>query len=76
MTPCEELGYKVGDKFIVETFVSGFVEGQTVTLYRDFGTDIPLFKGDNEHYSLCDGEPGAYIHVNLITPVDDGGHDA
>ena len=45
LTLCEQLGYKVGDKFIVLKTTEGFTKGQTVHLHKDDGTSIPLFKG-------------------------------
>lgn len=65
MTPCEELGYKVGDRFLVlET--STFQKGAIVELYRDDGTACPLFKGNETKYKLCDGAPGAFIPLKKV----------
>lgn len=46
MTPCEELGYKVGDKFIVVESDGGygFTEGSIVVLEEDDGSPCPCFK--------------------------------
>ena len=57
MKTCKELGWKVGDKFVVITdnpkrFT--FTKGSIVTLYADDGSDRPLFKsivGDEEFYT-------------------------
>lgn len=57
MTPCQELGYNVGDKFVViidnlKRF--SFTKGSIVTLYADDGSDRPLFKsivGDEVFYT-------------------------
>ena len=55
MTPCEELGYKVGDKFEVIGDHGYFPINSIVTLWRDDGSECPLFKrGDDEWYSSLD----------------------
>mgnify|MGYP001232478946 CR=1 FL=1 len=43
MTPCQKLGYNVGDKFVVikEDILA---KGSIVTLYKDDGSDLPIFK--------------------------------
>lgn len=69
MTPCEKLGYKVGDKFEMLRSSCGFKKGQTVTLFRDDRTDAPCFKGDNTAYNHAGGEPGAYINLSNVKPV-------
>ena len=49
MTPCEKLGYKVGDKFLVlEDDTSYFDEGEVVILYIDDGSTIPRFLSTDE----------------------------
>lgn len=71
-TPCEELGYKVGDKFKVvckESETCGFKKGVTITLYADDRSDCPLFAGDNTEYSLADGAAGAYLHLRKVKPL-------
>ena len=47
MTPCEELGYKVGDWFYVTESGNGFSAGQKVALAADDGSIMPLFSSDN-----------------------------
>ena len=47
MTPCQKLGYNVGDNFVVvidnlKRF--SFTKGSIITLYVDDGSDRPLFK--------------------------------
>lgn len=44
MTPCEKLGYKVGDKFVMK-INDHHKQGKTVFLERDDGTDRPIFSG-------------------------------
>ena len=69
MTPCQKLGYKVGDEFIIQKETCGFVKGQTVELYEDDGTNEPLFRGDNMCYNHCDGREGAYFDLDLVIKV-------
>lgn len=46
MTPCEKLGYKVGDIFVITgDEITGNKKGRLITLYRDDGTHMPLFLG-------------------------------
>ena len=47
MTPCEKLGYKVGDEFKVVGDHGFFPINSTVTLYRDDGNNYPQFKQGN-----------------------------
>ena len=69
LTPCEQLGYKVGDKFIVLKTTEGFTKGQTVHLYKDDGTSIPLFEGANTRFALCGGgDSGAFLSLDYVKP--------
>lgn len=71
-TPCEELGYKVGDKFKVvckESEACGFKKGATITLYADDRSDCPLFAGDNTEFSLANGAAGAYLSLHKVKPL-------
>lgn len=43
MTPCQKLGYKVGDKFKCKK-TCAFAIGDMLELVFDDGSDIPLFK--------------------------------
>ena len=72
MTPCEELGYKVGDKFIV-TKGGTFSVGSVVMLYRDDNSYTPLFKliKGSCKYNVCDGETGAYLHLGKVKPIEE-----
>ena len=54
MTPCEKLGYKVGDEFEVIRH-HAFKNGQVVTLHEDDGTECPLFAGDGGGAGVFDG---------------------
>lgn len=69
MTPCEELGYKVGDEFIIQEDSCGFVKGQTVKLYQDDGSNCPLFQGINSRYNLCDGQEGTYFNLDCVVKL-------
>jgi len=45
MTPCQKLGYNVGDKFVVlKDIAHVYSRGEIIYLLRDDGSDIPLFK--------------------------------
>ena len=68
LTPCEKLVYKVGDKFIVKQETAGFTKDQIITLYKDDGSHMPLFKGENTRYAICDGESGAYLDLSYVKP--------
>ena len=50
MTPCEKLGYKVGDEFEVLTDGDGFEIGSIVELWCDDDSICPVFRGKG-----CDG---------------------
>ena len=52
MTPCEKLGYKVGDRFeVIGEGASDHIEvGDIITLYRDDGTYVPFFQRDGEEF--------------------------
>lgn len=70
MTPAEKLGYKVGDKFkVLED--SMFTKDSIVSLYRDDGTNLPLFlcvEGYTE-YTSCDGMPGAFEELKNVRRI-------
>lgn len=60
MTPCEELGYKVGDKFIVTIGLPYLLKGSEVTLLTDDGSESPFFESDSAgplHLSIRDVKP-------------------
>lgn len=52
MTPCEKLGYKVGDKFEVVREVRTFKVGSVVQLSLDDGTDKPMFRGEYNNWYM------------------------
>lgn len=53
MTPCEKLGYKVGDKFEVIIHTMSFKVGDVVKLVRDDGSESPLFEGGKGRRWFC-----------------------
>lgn len=48
MTPCELLGFKKGDKFILDIGTPIFPKGASVYLYVDDGTRTPYFTDDSD----------------------------
>lgn len=63
MTPCEKLGYKVGDEFEVISHYA-FKKGQVVTLHEDDGTECPLFAGDGGGAGVFDGVECSFATLN------------
>ena len=63
MTPCEMLGYKVGDEFEVISH-HAFKKGQVVTLHEDDGTECPLFSGDGGGAGVFDGVECSFATLN------------
>ena len=63
MTPCERLGYKVGDEFEVISH-HAFKNGQVVTLHEDDGTECPLFAGDGGVAGVFDGVECSFATLN------------
>lgn len=63
MTPCERLGYKVGDEFEVIRH-HAFKKGQVVTLHEDDGTECPLFAGDGGGAGVFDGVECSFATLN------------
>lgn len=77
MTPCEELGYKVGDRFEILTDEEVFTAESIVELFRDDGSPSPLFKlvsGECD-FNNCDGEKGAYASIYSVKPIKKGVND-
>lgn len=80
ITPCEKLGYKVGDKFeITGGEYAGWGLGSIVELVRDDGTICPEFTGishknaryeDNKMFLYVTGDQG--IHVTKISKLKPG----
>lgn len=63
LTPCEDLGYKVGDEFIVidamgDDTETGFGKGALVRLYDDDCTECPQFmnsSGETRYLNISSG---------------------
>lgn len=77
-TPCEKLGYKVGDKFevVIEDY---FSKGSVVELYEDEGSMCPLFKlisGSCGCNNLPDGTAGAYEMLSYMKKLEGQTEDA
>jgi hypothetical protein len=80
LTPCQQLGYKVGDKFeVIETnedHLCGFTTGQVVILLVDDGTSNPFFQGDNSNHSSrlgvngCLRICGSFLSIKSVKPYD------
>jgi len=66
MTPCEALGYKVGDQF---EFIHGesprTITGDILTLELDDGTDTPLFINES-----AGSTPPVYRHLSCVKPLN------
>ena len=73
-TPCEELGYKVGDRFKVVSNKSGvFSIGSLVELYEDDDSRCPLFKLVEGYceFNNADSCPGAYTAITNMEKISD-----
>lgn len=54
MTPCEKLGYKVGDRFEVidpERVTGNCSVGDIIILHRDDGTTSPFFRKEGRYFA-------------------------
>lgn len=69
LTPCQELGYKVGDEFVVLVTDWGFTKSQIIKLYEDDGSNSPLFIDNNTDYNNADGKEGAYLSLTKVKKV-------
>lgn len=63
LTPCEKLGYKVGDKFKVVSDKPAIEIGSVITLKNDDGTVCPAF-----YCESLDGDGWDYIFLDEIEP--------
>lgn len=65
MTPCEKLGYKVGDRFIAldDNKRVGRSKGDILELVKDDGSDCPLFKNITTDKDLT------ACHLHRIKPI-------
>lgn len=69
LTPVQEAGYKIGQRFITLFDHVGFRKGQIVILHRDDGSDSPVFSGANDCYTCASGGPGAYLDLRNVKPL-------
>lgn len=67
MTPCEKLGYKVGDRFEVIGHHS-FKKGDVVTLREDDGSECPAFTGENGSL-VTKGVTWSFARLSDLNPV-------
>ena len=79
MTPCEKLGYKVGDKFVVLTDDDGFEIGSIVELWRDDDSICPIFRGNGcdgvfleAYLNACQPESGMIVLDVMKVDADNG----
>lgn len=75
MTPCENLGYKVGDKFTVIKD-SYFEKGAIVVLSKDDGSAIPWFTCGSEKRCLIIGDNADVKPVAKLKPAKQALADA
>lgn len=72
-TPAQKLGYFKGQRFVVtdNSRDGAFGKGSVVELYKDDGTDFPLFKLITGacNYRHVDGADGAYLHLDKVKPL-------
>ena len=62
-TPCEERGWKVGDKFICQISNGIAEKGDFVELVRDEGDNVPFF-------SDCSGNYKLYLHIDDMEKIE------
>lgn len=71
-TPCERLGYKVGDKFRVTEADIGWGVGQIIELQYDDESPAPLFVGPGcEYHNGQSGESGGYLSLVKVEKIVD-----
>lgn len=73
MTPCEKLGYKVGDKFITKGSYT-FGGDSIIELEHDDGSEMPLFKlisGHCKYNNAKGGKEGAYCCFNFVKKIEE-----
>jgi len=51
-SPCEKLGYKEGDKFIITKSFIYYKKGEVATLVTDNGTHTPIFNLNNNLFYM------------------------
>lgn len=75
MTPCEELGYKVGDEFVVVRGNGSLLEGDIVYLPEDDGTNCPKFSKKEGRTELdadsLSKTTTAYLPLDWVTKIEE-----
>ena len=61
MTPCEKLGYEVGDEFVVVGFICPLPVNTCLRLCHDDGTQMPAFLDSNDKFH--------FINLNNVKPL-------
>lgn len=70
-TPCEKLGYKVGDRFVVTGPGGNFNKGSAIELIHDDASSMPRFKiisGVCNTSRDCDGT--SFTHLDRLTKIE------
>ena len=62
MTPCEERGWKVGDKFVLVKPTDSVEKGDRLELIRDDGTFIPQFR--------CSGGEDFFLYTDYVEKIE------
>lgn len=72
MTPCEKAGIKIGTQLVVKRSDFIFSEGSIVELYRDDGSEDPLFLLIEGwcSYNNADGRKGAYYGIDSLEKIE------
>lgn len=73
-TPCEELGYEVGDRFIVNDGGYGFADNSMIELEHDDRTNVPLFaliEGSCRYNHSNLMQYGAYTKLECVTKLQE-----
>lgn len=65
MTPCEKLGYKVGDKFEIIAEHFAFKKGDVVILVHDDRSECPRFKSEG-------GGDYWFVLIEKLKPIKQG----
>lgn len=76
MTPCEKLGYKVGDIFTVIYDDNHFFEpNDIVCLVNDDASECPLFSKQKGNKDTIDGDTG-YLMFSEVSKIETYSHNS
>ena len=67
LSPAEEFGYKVGDKFVITKDTQTFNKGDFIYLVEDDFSEAPLFSKDLEGYSF--GTDCWYVSLTTVNKI-------